>query len=170
MVTVFRSPSISGTPSKRLVWVSCPIGQNWPPKTSMGHGEVEDQSTRRRQTVSLFLGVLQDYVVLYLNITPFFTSRWRNFVDLNSVTYRTKKYTQLYTTPSWTCESDDLVWPVYRWSPNKRVSTLIRISFNIFWTLLFRVLNINFNRSVFLGFHCIIKSERSTGLQRRLHS
>jgi hypothetical protein len=36
----------------------------------MGHGEIQDQSTRRRQTVSLFLGCLEDYVVLYLNITP----------------------------------------------------------------------------------------------------
>ena len=35
-------------------------------KTIMGHGEVQDQSTRRRQTVSLFLGVLQDYLVFYL--------------------------------------------------------------------------------------------------------
>jgi hypothetical protein len=43
----------------------------------MGHGQVEDQSTRRRQTVSLLLRFLQDYLVLHHNIprvTPFFTS------------------------------------------------------------------------------------------------
>jgi hypothetical protein len=66
----------------------------------MGHGEVEDQSTRRRQTVSsLFLGFFQDYLVLYLNITPFFTSRRRNVVDLNPVTHRTKEVTQLVYHP-----------------------------------------------------------------------
>ena len=61
----------------------------------MGHGEIQDQSTRRRQPVSLFLVFLQDYVALYLNITPFFTSRWCYLVDLYSVTHKVKKGTEL---------------------------------------------------------------------------
>jgi hypothetical protein len=54
--------------------------------------------TRRRKTVHLSLGFLQDYVVCYLKI-PIFTSLRSNFVDLKSVTHRTKKDTQLINNP-----------------------------------------------------------------------
>ena len=46
----------------------------------MSQCKIQYQGARRRQTVSMFLGFLQDYVIPYLNITPFFTSRWRDLV------------------------------------------------------------------------------------------
>jgi len=43
------------------------------PKPSMGQSEVHYQSTWSRKTVSQFFVCLQDYVIFYLQITPFFT-------------------------------------------------------------------------------------------------
>ncbi len=39
----------------------------------MGQSEIHYKSMRRRKTVNLFLGFLQDHVVFYLQIAPFFT-------------------------------------------------------------------------------------------------
>jgi hypothetical protein len=40
----------------------------------MGHGKIEDQSTRRRQTVNLFLGLTQDYRLVSVEKVPRLTS------------------------------------------------------------------------------------------------
>ena len=72
---------------------------NWSPITCVGHSKIQNQGARRRQIVSLFLGFLQDYLIPYLNITLFFTSRWRDLMDLYSVTHWVKKDTQLVYHP-----------------------------------------------------------------------
>ena len=60
----------------------------------MCHRENHNECTRRRKVVVLYLGLFQDYIVLNLNTTPFFSS-WRSYlVDLNFVTHGTEKYTQ----------------------------------------------------------------------------
>jgi hypothetical protein len=70
-------------------------------RTSAGSGapserEIHNQSVRRRKVVIPWLRFLEDYIVLYLNINPFFAS-WRSYlVDLKAT---------------------DCVWHVWRWSP-----------------------------------------------------
>ncbi len=49
--------------------------------------------------VRLFLGFLQDHVDFYLQIVPFFPRFRRNLADLNSVTHRSQKTTELVYKP-----------------------------------------------------------------------
>ena len=49
--------------------------------------------------VVLSLGFLQDHIVLYLNITPYFASCRSDLMDLNFVTHRTEQRTQPMNDP-----------------------------------------------------------------------
>jgi hypothetical protein len=74
LVTVWRTPSDSGTPSELVVWVSCPIG--WKivrPKRVWGKVKSRIRVRGGVRRLSCSWVFLQDYVVFYLNITPFFT-------------------------------------------------------------------------------------------------
>ena len=78
---------------RNTVWTPCVCEltnrvQMWTPEPSIPHGEIYNQSVRRRKTVDLCLGFLQDYIALYLIITPLFASSRRYLVDLHFMTLR----------------------------------------------------------------------------------
>ena len=78
----------------------------WSPKPNMCHREIHNEGTRRRKAVDLCLGFLQEYIVLNLNITPFFASCRRYLVHLKFVTLWTEQSTQFINNPVvklWRC-------------------------------------------------------------------
>jgi hypothetical protein len=53
----------------------------------MGQSEIHNQSARGRKAVCPILWLLQDDIVPNFKITTFLALRWRDFMDLDSVTY-----------------------------------------------------------------------------------